>query len=241
MDGCDKLISTGRRAFFVRTAAAAAGAAASVALPARADTKSHQAQALALVVYPLSRLANLNDLKVDTPLVIAYPDDDSPGVLLKLGHAVEGGAGPDGDLVAFSTLCPHKGFPLFWLADDRSLNCPGHYSRFDVEKGRAADFRPSHAEPAAVSPASSRPSGDIYAVSVDELIYGRLSNVLQGLRRRAMAFKRNIDRLPIPPKDAKVQNAVCHYCIVGCGYHAISWPVDRQGGMRPDQNLFGPT
>ena len=54
-----------------------------------------------------------------------------------------------------------------------------------------------------------------------------------------MAFKRNIDRLPIPPKDAKVQNVVCHYCIVGCGYHALSWPVDRQGGMRPDQNFFG--
>ena len=54
-----------------------------------------------------------------------------------------------------------------------------------------------------------------------------------------MAYKRNIDRLPIPPKDAKVQTVVCHYCIVGCGYHAISWPVDQQGGPRPDQNLFG--
>ena len=47
-----------------------------------------------------------------------------------------------------------------------------------------------------------------------------------------MAYKRNIDRLPIPPKDAKVHNVVCHYCIVGCGYHAISWHVDRQGGAR---------
>ncbi|NOG73643.1 arsenate reductase (azurin) large subunit [Roseicella sp. DB1501] len=54
-----------------------------------------------------------------------------------------------------------------------------------------------------------------------------------------MAYKRNIDRLPIPPRDAKVQNVVCHFCIVGCGYHAVSWPVDRQGGPRPDQNLFG--
>jgi arsenite oxidase large subunit len=54
-----------------------------------------------------------------------------------------------------------------------------------------------------------------------------------------MTYKRNIDRLPIPPKDAKVQNAVCQFCIVGCGYHAITWPVDRQGGMRPNQNLFG--
>ncbi len=54
-----------------------------------------------------------------------------------------------------------------------------------------------------------------------------------------MAYKRNIDRLPIPPKDAKVQNAVCQFCIVGCGYHALTWPVDRQGGMAPDENAFG--
>ena len=54
-----------------------------------------------------------------------------------------------------------------------------------------------------------------------------------------MAYKRNIDRLPIPPTDARVQNVVCHFCIVGCGYHAISWPVDRQGGPQPSQNLFG--
>ena len=54
-----------------------------------------------------------------------------------------------------------------------------------------------------------------------------------------MTYKRNIDRLPIPPKDAKVHNAVCHYCIVGCGYHAISWDVDKQGGHAPDQNFFG--
>jgi arsenite oxidase large subunit len=53
-----------------------------------------------------------------------------------------------------------------------------------------------------------------------------------------MAYKRNIDRLPIPPKDAKVQTVVCHYCIVGCGYKAISWPIDEQGGTAPDQNVF---
>jgi arsenite oxidase large subunit len=53
-----------------------------------------------------------------------------------------------------------------------------------------------------------------------------------------MAYKRHIDRLPIPPKDAKVQNVVCHYCIVGCGYQALSWPVDRQGGAHPAENAF---
>ena len=54
-----------------------------------------------------------------------------------------------------------------------------------------------------------------------------------------MAYKRNIDRLPIPPKDAKVQNVTCPFCIVGCGYKAISWPVDTQGGPRATDNFFG--
>lgn len=179
MDGCDKLVSAGRRAFFARTAAVAAGAAASAALPAHADGKRTPTPALALVEYPRKRLANLNDLTVDQPVTIAYPDDDSPGVLLKLGTRVEGGAGPDADVVAFSTLCPHKGFPLFWRADDRTLNCPGHYSRFDVEKGGLEVW--GHAT-------QNLPqfrllidaNGDIYAIAVDELIYGRLSNVREG-------------------------------------------------------------
>src|SRR6266851_5167901 len=54
-----------------------------------------------------------------------------------------------------------------------------------------------------------------------------------------MTYKRNIDRLPIPPKDAKVQNVTCPFCIVGCGYKAISWDVNRQGGVKPNENLFG--
>ena len=54
-----------------------------------------------------------------------------------------------------------------------------------------------------------------------------------------MTYKRNVDRLPIPPKDAKVHNVTCHFCIVGCGYHAYTWDVNRQGGMAADQNVFG--
>ena len=54
-----------------------------------------------------------------------------------------------------------------------------------------------------------------------------------------MAYKRQIDRLPIVPKDAKRHNVVCHYCIVGCGYHAYTWPTNKQGGTAADQNAFG--
>lgn len=54
-----------------------------------------------------------------------------------------------------------------------------------------------------------------------------------------MAFKRHIDRLPIIPADAKKHNVTCHYCIVGCGYHAYSWPINKQGGTDPQSNIFG--
>ena len=54
-----------------------------------------------------------------------------------------------------------------------------------------------------------------------------------------MTYKRHIDQLPIIPKDAKKFNVTCHYCIVGCGYHAYTWPTNKQGGTAPDQNKFG--
>lgn len=54
-----------------------------------------------------------------------------------------------------------------------------------------------------------------------------------------MAYKRQVDRLPIIPADAKEQNVTCHYCIVGCGYRAYTWPIHKQGGTEPSENVFG--
>ena len=81
----------------------------------------------ARVTYPSNRLANVADLSANQPLDVAYPDDDAPGVLLKLGKSV--------DIVGFSTICPHKGYPVNYDADSQTLNCPGHYSVFEVETG----------------------------------------------------------------------------------------------------------
>jgi arsenite oxidase small subunit len=174
MQRCDRLVEAGRRAFFAKTAAVAAGAVATASLP---SAPSRAAPSPALINYPTSKLANVRDLKINEPTNITYPDADSPGVLLKLGSRVDGGVGPDGDIVAFSTLCPHKGFTLVYGAADKTFSCPGHYSRFDAEKGGLQIF--GHAT-------QNLPqfrlvvdqNGDIYAVAVDELIYGRLSNVL---------------------------------------------------------------
>lgn len=124
-----------------------------------------------------NRLANVRDLKPNEPLSVSYPDRDAPGVLLKLGKRVPTGVGPDGDIVGFSTICPHKGFPLAYSSTDRSLNCPGHYSRFDCEAGGQQIW--GHATqnlPQYVLRIDS--NGNIFAEGIDELLYGRLSNVL---------------------------------------------------------------
>lgn len=171
---CNRLVDVGRRQFLRGGIAATAGAAAVTVV----GTGQAQAQtALALVEYPANRLANVADLKVNEPMDISYPDADSPGVVLKLGQAVEGGVGPEGDIVAFSVLCPHKGWLLSYNAGDKTLNCPGHHSRFDCESGGQQIW--GHAT-------QNLPqfrlrvddAGEIYAEGVDELIYGRLSNVL---------------------------------------------------------------
>jgi arsenite oxidase small subunit len=173
MKRCDALVDVGRRKFMTGAGVAVVGAAASTLTPGQAKAAPAQAR----VDYPSNRLANVRDLKPNQPLNVEYPDRDAPGVLLKLGKPVPTGVGPDRDIVGFTTICPHKGFPLAYNASDQTLNCPGHYSRFDCEAGgqqiwgQATQNLPQYA-------LRIDPNGDIYAEGVDELLYGRLSNVL---------------------------------------------------------------
>ena len=48
-----------------------------------------------------------------------------------------------------------------------------------------------------------------------------------------------LDRVPLPPANAKVHTTACDYCIVGCGYKAYTWPIGEEGGPAPDENAFG--
>ena len=40
------------------------------------------------------------------------------------------------------------------------------------------------------------------------------------------------DRVALPPVGAKKTNLVCHFCIVGCGYHVYKWPENQEGAAR---------
>ncbi len=171
MPKCDRLVEVGRRQFLRGGVVATAGVAAA------AVASQTPAEARARVDYPSNRLANISELSDNIPMDIAYPDADSPGVLVKLGRSVPGGAGPSGDIVAYSVLCPHKGYPLLYNGADRTLNCPGHYSRFDVEmEGQQIFGMANQSLPKFDLRVAD--NGDIFAEGVDELIYGRTNNVL---------------------------------------------------------------
>ncbi len=173
MKRCANLVDAGRRRFLSGAGLAAAGAAATTILPVEAEA----APSTARVNYPSNRLTNISHLKVNEPFDVTYPDQDAPGVLIKLGVRVPGGIGPDGDVVGFSTVCPHKGFPLSYSKADRTFSCPGHYGRYDCEKGGQQIW--GHAtQNLAQYALRVDAKGDIYADGVDELLYGRLSNVL---------------------------------------------------------------
>ena len=55
-----------------------------------------------------------------------------------------------------------------------------------------------------------------------------------------MTFKRQIDRLPIIPADAKEHNVTCQFCIVGCGYKAYTWDINDQGGTAASRRPVPP-
>lgn len=177
MSRCSKMVDIGRRQFLRGSGYAVAGAAVAVSIPVESQAATAPNSGSARVEYPSNRLGNIKDLIVNEPLDVAYPDDEAPGVILKLGKKVSGGAGPDGDIVGYSVTCPHKGFPLTYSADKRTFNCPGHYSVFDPEAGgqqiwgQSTSNLPQYA-------LRIDDKGDIYAEGLDELLYGRLSNVL---------------------------------------------------------------
>ncbi len=174
MKKCNQMVDSGRRWFLSGAGAAAAGAAAAMT-PLSAEAQ--QVRSAARVDYPANRLGNVSELKVNEPKDVTYPDASAPGVLIKLGKRVPGGVGPDGDIVGFSTMCPHKGYPLAFNKADKTLNCPGHYSRFDCEAGGQQIWGQATQNLAQYA-LRVEASGDIVADGLDELLYGRLSNVL---------------------------------------------------------------
>ena len=134
------------------------------------------AQAIAGTAFPTLDVAPLDAIKEGVPLAFTYPDKSSPAVLLRLRQPAHRGIGPNGTIVAYSSLCTHKGCPVAYRPERNLLICPCHWSSFDPSKagqiviGQASQSLPQIA---------LRVSGTmVQAIGVTGLIYGRETNIL---------------------------------------------------------------
>ena len=138
------------------------------------------AAAGALLPYPAQALGRAADLREGEPRAFHYPDADSPCVMVKLGRPAPGGVGPEGDIVAHSLLCTHRGCPVAFEASSRTFKCPCHFTIFDAEKrGQMVCGQATEPLPRIVLEHDAE-SDVLRATAVEGLLYGRSSNLLEG-------------------------------------------------------------
>lgn len=167
-DGKDRVKLNRRQILSAGAAVGLSGGIAAVASSGRAEAQERPV--------PRVEIGRLDEIEVGGALDFYYPDDDSPAILLRMRGAVEGGQGPDQSLVAYSTLCTHKGCPVAWNEDQKILICPCHWSSFDpAKKGRMIIGQASQGLPSILLEVDN---GTIFATGVDGLIFGRQTNML---------------------------------------------------------------
>jgi arsenite oxidase small subunit len=127
------------------------------------------------LTYPRVKLANVRELKVGEPLTRQYLDFNV--WIVKLGERSVGGVGPDGDIVAFVPPCTHMGGPLVFNPKTNCAVCPLHYTQFDLTRGgKVVSGHATQSLPQVMLEFDER-TGDIYAVGVNQLVYGRVKNI----------------------------------------------------------------
>jgi len=172
-------MSISRREFIkisgAATGAGVAGVAGAAQQPAVGKVSAVGATTLP---YPRKAVVRANTLRENVAVTFSYPDDSSPCALIKMGHPTSGGVGPDGDLVAYSTMCTHMGCPVTYDTQSRVFKCPCHFSLFDAEIsgqlvcGQATENLPQ------IMLEYDAASGAITATGVSGKLYGRQSNLL---------------------------------------------------------------
>ena len=113
-----------RREFLKISGGAAAGASAGVTGLAHAGKVPVQDVGRATLPYPSKAIAMAHKMPVNKAVPFTYPDASSPCAAIKMGHPVAGGVGPDGDIVAYSTLCTHMGCPVAYDTVQHDIQVP---------------------------------------------------------------------------------------------------------------------
>jgi arsenite oxidase small subunit len=128
--------------------------------------------------YPKRSIGKLAGMPLNQPVPFSYPDSSSPCVALRMGSAVLDGAGPNKDIVAYSTLCTHMGCPVQYDAESKVFKCGCHFSMFDAENGGQMICGQATEDLPRVLLDYDSKSDTVTAVGIDGLIYGRQANIL---------------------------------------------------------------
>ena len=125
------------------------------------------------------RIGSLSDLEVGFPVAFNYPYDHPNALnnLIKLGAPAGGGIGPDNDIVAFNTICPHMGFPLSgtYKPDHQVMGpCGWHLSTYDLT--HHGIIISGHATQGLPQITLELDGDDIYATGVQALLFGFADN-----------------------------------------------------------------
>lgn len=161
------ILNLNRRDFLVFSGSGVAGLLAPS--PARAAATGKE-------IYPLVDIGPVSGLEMGAAIEFRYPDEDSPAVMIHLSEPAKDGIGPNRAIVAYSTLCTHKGCPVNFHPERKMLICPCHWSTFDAAKAGALVIGQA-SQP--LPQIKLRLEGDrIQAYGVDGLIYGRHTNIL---------------------------------------------------------------
>lgn len=147
------------------------------ALPCFGQEKGNPA--LRVVGYPRKKIGRIHLLRKDEPLEFQYPHDhpNCASFLVKLGDEASGGIGPEKDIVAFNSLCPHMGGGLggLYRAKHKATGpCPVHLSVFDLRRhGMVVSGHATETLPQVILELEGE---NIYATGVMGLIYGFYDN-----------------------------------------------------------------
>ncbi len=159
-------------------AAAAIGGVGAASAKSAAPAARPVGQTTTTLDYPKHSLGKTVGLPLDKAVAFNYPDGDSPCMALRMGSPVPGGVGPNGDIVAFSSLCTHMGCQVAYDAGTRTFKCGCHFSIFDPENGGQMVCGQATEDLPKVMLEYDPKTDTVTAVGIDGLIYGRQANML---------------------------------------------------------------
>ncbi len=169
------------RRIFLKTsggAAAALGAAGAAVVTSPAQAQTAAGGTATTLNYPRQAVGKAGGMPVNQVVNFNYPDASSPCVAIRMGSPVQGGVGPNGDIVAFSSLCTHMGCPVAYDGGTKTFKCGCHFSIFDPENGGQMVCGQATEDLPRVLLSYDAATDTVTAVGLDGLIYGRQANVL---------------------------------------------------------------